>query len=94
MASTLSISKSTYKHRLPTLISRRKADAVRPREQNTQVDKLNLQEVASGGGSAASLVMTMTLTIIGQHPQIITCRMRTVCQGGQCCDSGALCVGK
>jgi hypothetical protein len=40
-----------YKHHLvPSLISCRKLDPIRPREQNTQVnDKSNIQEVASGG---------------------------------------------
>jgi hypothetical protein len=63
-----------YKHHLvPSLISCRKSDSIRPREQNTQVnDKSNIQEVASGGdegcGSATSLVMTIAATIIGQYP--------------------------
>jgi hypothetical protein len=70
---TLSISISTYKHRLPSLISCRKSDSVRPPEQNTQVnDKSNIQEVASGEdegrGSATSPAMTIAATIIDQHP--------------------------
>jgi len=70
---TLSISISTYKHCLPSLISCIKSDSIRPCEQNTQVnDKSNIQEVASGRdmgcGSATSLVMTIAATIIGQHP--------------------------
>jgi hypothetical protein len=68
----LRVSISTY-IRLPSLVSCRKSDSVRSREQMTQViDNSNIQEVASGGdagcGSAASLIMTIAATIIGQHP--------------------------
>ena len=70
---TLSVSKSTYEHRLPSLISRRKSDSVRPQHIGQLNVKSNIQEVASGGdegcGSATSLVMTIAATIvIGQHP--------------------------
>jgi hypothetical protein len=80
----------------------RESNSVRPHELNTQVDdKLNVQEVASVGdegcGSATSSVMTIVAKRIDQHPsipQIITCHMHTVCQGGQPgrCSCGALCV--
>ena len=70
----LSISMGTYKYRSLSLVSCRKSDSVRPREQKTQVnDELDIQEVASGRdagcGSATSLVMTTAATIIGQRPQ-------------------------
>ena len=69
----LSISMGTYKYRSLSLVSCRKSDSVGPREQKTQVnDELDIQEVASGRdagcGSAISLVITITATIIGQHP--------------------------
>jgi hypothetical protein len=62
-----------YKHRLPSLISCRKSDFVKPREQITQVnDKSTSQEVTSGGDagcdSAVSWGMAIAATIIGQHP--------------------------
>ena len=60
-------------HILNTVYLVSSSDSVTPREQNTQVnDELDIQEVASGRdagcGSAISLVITITATIIGQHP--------------------------
>ena len=95
---TLSISISTHKHRLPSLISCRNSYTTRPCEQNAHVnDKSNIQEVASGGdegcGTATSLIMTIAATIIGQHPP--NHNMSDAYRpSGWRCRSGALCVGK
>ena len=96
---TLSISISTYKHRLPSLASYRKSDSVRPHEQNTQVnDKSNIQGVApgveEGCGSTTTLAMTIAAAIIGEHPLNHNIKDAYCPSGGQHCHSGALCVGK
>ena len=62
----------TLQHRLPSLISCRKLDFVRPREQNTQVNdksKIQASSGAEGCSSATSLVITIAATTIGQHPK-------------------------
>jgi len=69
---------STYIHRLPSLVSCKKSDSVRPREQITQVvDNSNIQEVASGRdagcGSAALLVMTIMSVRVGSAVSVVLC---------------------
>jgi hypothetical protein len=58
---TMSVSVSTYKHRLPSLISRRNSDSVRPQHTGQC-------QVRPPVGMRDALVMAIAGTIIGQHP--------------------------